>query len=458
MHFLFRLDKYHLALFVTIIVSLTYNVIFWGSSVDVPDSTLLVKLLTIDNHTSPFINNEESTDVSDNSHDIEQYSKIKKEDGIYKIILEEGDNLEQIFTELQIDKKKSHLITSAIGKIYKLTKLRAGEEIQISFLTTQGQLIDKPENIEQLLIDTSEAKIQINYSLDSRQYHAKLLPIVLENRITSVGGKITNSFFHSAQNSGLSRSIAMDFINIFSHQIDFQRDLEFGSKFKVVHEYQTNDKGKKIKDGRIMYASLQVKDRNIEVYMHEFSDGTFGYFNKDGSSIKKALLRTPVKSATVSSGFGMRKHPILGYSRMHRGLDYAAPRGTPVIASGDGVIEIMKYHSNYGRYVKIKHNKKYSTLYAHLDRFSSKFSAGSRVRQGEVIGYVGSTGMSTGPHLHYEVHVDGKQVNPAKIAIIPKSLNLEDQQLVAFKAKQTEINKLLNENVALAEACTQLKK
>ncbi|AEI88593.1 putative peptidase M23 [Candidatus Midichloria mitochondrii IricVA] len=250
----------------------------------------------------------------------------------------------------------------------------------------------------------------------------------------------------------------MDFINIFSHQIDFQRDLEFGSKFKVVHEYQINDKGKKIKDGRIMYASLQVKDRNIEVYMHEFSDGTFGYFNKDGSSIKKALLRTPVKSATVSSGFGMRKHPILGYSRMHRGLDYAAPRGTPVIASGDGVIEIMKYHSNYGRYVKIRHNKKYSTLYAHLDRFSSKFSAGSRVKQGEVIGYVGSTGMSTGPHLHYEVHVDGKQVNPAKITIIPKSLNLEDQQLVAFKAKQTEINKLLNENVALAEAYTQLKK
>lgn len=169
MHFLFRLDKYHLALFVTIIVSLTYNVIFRGSSIDVPDSTLLIKLLTIDNHTSPSINNEESTDVRDNSHDIEQYSKIKKEDGIYKIILEDGDNLGQIFAELQIDKKKSYLITSAIGKIYKLKKLRAGEEIQISFLNTQGQIIDKPEHIEQLLIDTSEAKIQVNYSLDSKQ-------------------------------------------------------------------------------------------------------------------------------------------------------------------------------------------------------------------------------------------------------------------------------------------------
>lgn len=449
MQFLFRLDKYNLALFVTIIVSLTYNVIFWGSSVDVPDSTLLVKLLTIDNSSSPIA--QYAADENDYIATQEiGYNKIKIENKIYKIILEEGDTLAQIFKELQFDNIQSHLITSSISKVYKLEKLRAGEEIQVSFLSS-GQIIEKPQIIEKMLIDIADSRIQVSYSSNSKQYIAKLVPIVLENKLAVISGKITNNFFNSAQNSGLSCSIAMDFINIFSHQIDFQRDLDFGSKFKVVHEYQLNDKGKKVKDGRILYAALQIKDKNIEIYMHEFDDGTFGYFHKDGSSIKKSLLRTPVKNATISSGFGMRQHPILGFSRMHRGLDYAAPRGTPVIASGDGVIEVMKYHSNYGRYMKIKHNRKYSTLYAHLDRFSNKLYTGARVKQGEIIGYVGSTGMSTGPHLHYEVHVDGKQVNPAKVTIIPKAFILDGKHLIAFRAKQNEINRLLDDSIVITK-------
>jgi len=311
--------------------------------------------------------------------------------------------------------------------------------------------------IEQIIIDTSGTKIQINYDVDKKQYNAKLLPLILQNKMAYVAGKVTNSFFQSAQNNGVSRAVAMDFIKIFSHQIDFQRDLDFGSKFKIVHELQVNEGGKKVKDGRILYASLQTKGKHIEIYMHELHDGTFEYFNKDGSSIKKVLLRTPVKSAIISSGFGLRTHPVLGYSRMHRGLDYAAPRGTPVIAAGDGIIEIMKYHGNYGRYVKIKHNKKYSTLYAHLDRFSKKFSTGSKIKQGDVIGYVGSTGMSTGPHLHYEVHVDGKQVNPAKVTIMSKMLNLEGSQLLAFKSRQNEINNLLDNDVAFVEPINLMK-
>jgi len=186
-----------------------------------------------------------------------------------------------------------------------------------------------------------------------------------------------------------------------------------------------------------------LRDHRIEVYRFTPSDGRTDYFKPNGESIRRALLRTPIDGARISSGFGMRKHPILGYSRMHKGIDFAAPTGTPIFAAGDGVITQIGRNGGYGNYIRIRHNSRYSTAYAHISRFAKGIRKGSRVRQGQVIAYVGSTGRSTGPHLHYEVLVEGKQTNPRSIKL-PTGQILEGEDLKAFQAAKTEIDRLRN--------------
>jgi murein DD-endopeptidase MepM/ murein hydrolase activator NlpD len=204
-------------------------------------------------------------------------------------------------------------------------------------------------------------------------------------------------------------------IRAFSYDVDFQRDIRPGDHFSVLFERFHTADGAVAYDGDIVSASLILSGREMEIHRFKARDGVTEYVNRDGKSVRRALLRTPVDGARLSSSFGMRRHPILGYSRMHKGTDFAAASGTPVFAAGTGVIEDAGYRGGYGNYIRIKHDTRISTAYAHLSRFSPVIQRGTRVQQGEVIGYVGTTGRSTGPHLHYEVMRDGHQVNPTSI-------------------------------------------
>ena len=231
----------------------------------------------------------------------------------------------------------------------------------------------------------------------------------------------------------------MNMINLYGYDIDFQRDLHKGDKFEMLVESFYNENGKKIRDGNVLYSSITLSNRSIDIYMHKI-DEKIEYFDSKGNSVKKSLLRTPINGARVSSGFGMRRHPILGYSKMHKGADFAAPTGTPIMAAGSGVIAYMAVKGGYGNYVQIKHNQDYATAYGHASRFNKKFRVGAKVKQGDIVAYVGSTGRSTGPHLHFEVIYKGEQVNPAKVKAT-SGIKLAGKDLAKFELSRSEIDK-----------------
>ena len=230
----------------------------------------------------------------------------------------------------------------------------------------------------------------------------------------------------------------MNMINIYGYDVDFQRDIHSGDKFEMLVESFYDEDGKKVRDGNVLFSSLTLQNRKIEIYMHKINDKV-EYFDAKGNSVRKSLLRTPINGARVSSGFGMRRHPILGYSKMHKGVDFAAPIGTPILAAGSGTIVYMAKKGGYGNYVQIMHNGDYSTAYGHASRFNKKFRNGSKVKQGDIIAYVGSTGRSTGPHLHFEVIYKGSQINPAKVKAT-SGIRLSGKDLIKFKLSKSEID------------------
>jgi murein DD-endopeptidase MepM/ murein hydrolase activator NlpD len=247
-------------------------------------------------------------------------------------------------------------------------------------------------------------------------------------------GRIQNSLYADAEAAGLSPQQIKQFMDIFAWDLDYTRDIHPGDTFQVMYEETRNDLGQRVKTGKILAATFTVGNETRQAYLWQGEKGQSAeYLNEKGESKRKLLLRTPIEVYRISSGFGMRTHPVLGYSKMHRGTDFAAPIGTPVKASGDGIITYLGPKGPSGNLIIIQHNQKFSTAYAHLHRFSKGLKVGSRVRQGQIIAQVGTTGRSTGPHLHYEVRVNGEQVNPMR-ADLPTSNPLSRSQLASFKA------------------------
>ena len=228
--------------------------------------------------------------------------------------------------------------------------------------------------------------------------------------------QIKNSLYASATNVNVPPNVIIDFARIYGFQIDFQRDIWKNDLFQIVYETFSGSKGQILDTGNILYANLILQGKDNSLYLFKTKDG-FEHFDEYGNSVKKSLMKTPINGARLSSSYGMRKHPILGFNKMHRGTDFAAPKGTPIMASGDGKIIRARWCGGGGNCVKIKHNSTYTTVYAHMSKFARGIKEGVKVRQGQIIGYVGSTGMSTGPHLHYEVIVNGKRVNLSLIHI-----------------------------------------
>lgn len=260
-------------------------------------------------------------------------------------------------------------------------------------------------------------------------------------KITRAGyTTIQTSLYGSAARSGIPSPVIAEVIRIYSWDIDFQRDIRKGDKIEVMYEAYETAEGDVVKYGDIHFANLNIGGRDVALYRFEMENGKTDYFGPDGQSIKKTLMKTPIDGGRITSGFGLRKHPILGYNKMHKGMDFGAPVGTPVYAAGDGTIEEIGRKGAYGNYVRIRHNGRIKTAYAHLHKFAKGMKRGSSVEQGQVVAYVGTTGRSTGPHLHYEVLVNGAQVNPASVDL-PTGEQLSGKDMKRFKALVDEARK-----------------
>lgn len=263
-----------------------------------------------------------------------------------------------------------------------------------------------------------EQDLSLYYSMEEKAWRSIRSFRPYEYFLTFISGNIDNSLYKSGINAGMTDAIFNEFIHIMSFSVDFQRQIRKGDQFEALIEYRRDlVTGKTVRGGQIYYLAMVLSDEKIEYFRHQQSDGGVGYYDRNGVSAYRTLMRTPINGARLSSGFGNRKHPILGYTKAHRGTDFAAPTGTPIMAAGDGLVEYAGWNGSYGRYVRIAHNGTFKTAYAHMSGIKKGVRSGTRVNQGEIIGYVGSTGRSTGPHLHYEILVNGRHVNPLTVEL-----------------------------------------
>ncbi|MFM8422356.1 MAG: M23 family metallopeptidase, partial [Candidatus Fonsibacter sp.] len=275
-------------------------------------------------------------------------------------------------------------------------------------------------------------------------YEAKRVTKVLTKKNHFVETTIDRGIYRSAKQSGIENSIVAQFARLYGFEVDFQRDLKKNDKIKIFYERYLDDDGISQRTGNIIYSEIINADKNITLYRYEYPNGTIGYFTPEGKSIEKSLMRTPINGAKLTSRFGFRMHPILGFNHLHQGTDFAAPIGTPVMASGSGTVEYVGWKGGYGKFISIRHSSVYQTNYAHLQDYAKGIRRGAKVQQGQIIGYSGNTGSSTGPHLHYEVVVNGKKENSQTLKL-PSSAPLEGSNKNFFEIQKRNIDNLILE-------------
>lgn len=343
-----------------------------------------------------------------------------------KVAVAPGDTLMALLTEAGAEPGDSQAAINALHAKFNPRKLKVGQEITLTFERNDA---DSYRLFEMSLSPSIEREVSVVRADDGFRASETIREFNVDR--ARVAGEIEDSLYNAGINAGLNNSLLSEFIRIFSYDVDFQREVQTGDRFELFFDRHFDDAGKTVKTGRIVGASMTLSGRELRYYFYQPSDGgDADYFTPTGSSVRKALLRTPIDGARLTSGFGMRRHPILGFSLMHKGLDFGAATGTPIQAAGDGTVELAGWNGAYGQYVRIKHGNGYATAYAHMSRLGVK--TGQRVRQGQVIGAVGTTGRSTGPHLHYEVMVNGKQVNPAGVRF-PSGRKLEGREYERFR-------------------------
>ncbi len=352
------------------------------------------------------------------------------------VTITKGDALGVVMQKEGVAVSEVHDIIQAMKKHFDPRDLKAGQDVHMHF-EPNGES-EKGYQLTNLQIAVNPLKT-IRVFRDGGDFSSKLEEKEVKNVTLAKKAVIKNSLYGSAAKAGIPKSIVSDAIKIFSQNVDFQRDIHSGDALEVMYDTRQTEDGYVASTGDIMYARLTLGGRDIPLYRFKSADGRIDYYGPDGQSIKKTLMKTPVDGAHVSSGYGMRFHPVLGYSKMHKGVDFAAPTGTPIYASGDGKIVRAGRFSSYGNYVRIHHSANLDTAYAHMSRIAPGVKPGSSVRQGQIIGYVGTTGRSTGPHLHYEVMVNSKQVNPRGINL-PIGQALAGRDLKKFKSHVAEVN------------------
>ena len=345
--------------------------------------------------------------------------------------IKSGDSIINILNDLSVNEKE----VQKISKIVNDNNAQNLIQNQTLKLTLENTL--NLREVSSMLIPISKSrKLEIYKDVENNTFFEREIITNLQKKIILKEGVIKYSLYRSATKENINSNIIIEFARLYGFQVDFQRDIRKNDSFQLVYEIFVDENDEIFETGNIIYANLILRGQNNQLYY--FPKKNFdGHYDENGKSIKKALMKTPINGARLSSSFGMRKHPILGYNKMHKGTDFAAPEGTPIMASGDGVIMKAGWCGGGGNCVKIKHNKTYQTIYAHMKNFSKLAIPGNRIKQGQIIGYVGSTGMSTGPHLHYEVIENGKKIN-SQLLKLPsgKSLvgsNREQFEIVRIK-------------------------
>ena len=352
----------------------------------------------------------------------------------HKIV--QGETFDKILNKHQIPKNEIKKIKKILSKKNNLNNLKTGQTIKFT--------LDKLENIKVInfLFPISRTeKIQLTRNFSSDNFEKKEIITNLDKKIIFKEGKILHSLYKTAVDLNIQANIIIDFARIYGFQVDFQRDIRKNDYFQIIYEVFEDENKKVHETGEIIFANLKLRGQNNPLYYFN-QKGSEGHYDNNGKSAEKALMKTPINGAKLSSAFGMRKHPIDGYNKMHRGTDFAAPKGTPIMASGNGIVVRARWCGGGGYCVKIKHNSTYSTIYAHMSKFAKGIKKKVRVKQGQIIGYVGSTGKSTGPHLHYEVIENGKKINSQTLKLPSgKILKNKNRKLFEMEKIRTDVLK-----------------
>lgn len=367
--------------------------------------------------------------------DEEDASEAQADEGerLVETVIKSGDTLAKALATAGADKLSAHNAAASLGELTDLRRLRPGQELTLWFDNATDTLtgVRLKESVERTVLAraTSDGGFKSSEEL-----------AVFEKQLIRARAEIKDSLFLAAGKAGLEHEVTAELIRMFSFDVDFQRGIHPGDSFELTYERFADENGRIVKTGRILKATLTRKGKDLTYYRFHPKGETYpGYFNAKGQSAKKTLMQTPIDGARISSGYGKRRHPILGYTKMHKGVDFAARSGTPIMAAGDGVVEVAGWNGGYGRYLRIRHNGTYKTAYAHMKNFRRGIKKGVRVKQGQIIGYVGTTGRSTGPHLHYEVIKNGRQVNPRSIRL-PTGIKLAGDRLKSFEAHRVELD------------------
>ena len=361
-----------------------------------------------------------------------KYKKIKHK-------INTGETFDKILESYSVSNKEIKKIKKSLQNKVNINKLNTKQIIQFS--------IDKTNNkITEFIFQISNTqKILLERNIKNDKFNEEILSIKLNKQIAYRENIILQSLYKAATDEKIPPNIIIEFAGIYGFQVDFQRDIRKQDKFQIMYEIFLNEKKEIIETGEILFANLKLSGQDNSLYYFD-KNGSEGHYDQNGKSVKKALMKTPINGARLSSPFGMRKHPIDGFNKMHRGTDFAAPIGTPIMASGDGVVKKAGWCGGGGNCVKIKHNSTYQTVYAHMSKFARGIKPGVRVKQGQTIGYVGSTGKSTGPHLHYEVIVNGKKVNSQKLKL-PSGKILKGNDRKLFETKKIKLDVLKSEKI-----------
>ncbi|HVV64916.1 MAG TPA: M23 family metallopeptidase [Rhizomicrobium sp.] len=383
------------------------------------------------------------------------------------ITMDRGDTLAGALEAAGISSDDANAAVAALEKVFKARSLRAGQSFDLTYSTAASAdstdaavgsdgATDEDDSdangaigpatttpVEHLLSIAFSPSVEHDITVTRGADGAFVASDVAKKLVAHVhraGATIDSSLYLSAMKAGIPADVVVEMIHMFSYEVDFQRDIHPGDSFEVFYNYYYTPEGQPAREGDISYASMHLGGRTVTLYRYQSDPSEpADYFDAHGQSAKSMLMKTPVDGARISSGFGMRYHPVLGYTRMHKGIDFAVPVGTPVMAAGSGVVQIAGRLGGYGNYLRINHGNGYSTAYGHLSRLAPGIHRGSRVHQGQIVAYSGNTGLTTGPHLHYEILVNGDQVNPAKVKVAT-GRRLTGRQLRDFLGERIHID------------------
>lgn len=356
------------------------------------------------------------------------------------VTLGEGDTLIEVLLRAGLSRREAYAASESLQEAYDPRDLKAGQALSL-FMGEHDASGDGPSLKRLELVPETDRLVSIEHLTDEA-FATRTSTIPHTRELTSRAGTIRSSLYEAARNAKVPLAVLMQTYGTLSYGLDFQRDIRDGDTFQLAFEVFEDGMGQGRHPGNLVYAAIGSSERDLRILRYTTADGYSGFFDDKGASIETSLMKTPVDGGRLSSLFGKRDHPVLGYTRMHRGLDFTASRGTPVLAAGDGLVVRRDRNGSFGRYVEIKHDATYATAYAHLSRYAEGRQPGARVRQGDVIGYVGATGLATGPNLHYEVLRKGKQVDPMKLELPPRR-TLRGEELTRFEQAKAKLRAVL---------------